>query len=64
MDEGHVIETGDIENQNIKERLEKLMKKLKLINKGTEKAPIFKKTIEIKLEPYVRGLYDEVVKGI
>ena len=64
LDDSHVIETGDIEDKNIKEKLEKLMKKLKLVNKGTEQAPIFKKTIDIKLVPYVRGLYDEVVKGI
>lgn len=40
------------------------MKKLKLRNKGSESAPIFKKVTDTKLEHYVRGLYDEVVKGI
>ncbi|CAD8077845.1 unnamed protein product [Paramecium primaurelia] len=65
LDDGCVIETGGIENQNVKEKLDKLMDKLKLKNQGNEKAPIFKKVNKkIKLEHYVRGLYDEVVKGI
>lgn len=40
------------------------MKKLKLKNKGTDDNPSFKKINDIKLESYVRGMYDEVVKGI
>ncbi|CAD8097705.1 unnamed protein product [Paramecium sonneborni] len=65
LDDGCVIETGNIENKNIKEKLDKLLNKLKLKNQGNEQAPIFKKIDKnIKLEHYVRGLYDEVVKGI
>ncbi|CAK86527.1 unnamed protein product (macronuclear) [Paramecium tetraurelia] len=65
LDDGCVIETGGIENQSVKEKLDKLMDKLKLKNQGDDKAPIFKKVNKnIKLEHYVRGLYDEVVKGI
>ncbi|CAD8056029.1 unnamed protein product [Paramecium sonneborni] len=64
LDQGHVIETADIQNPNIKTILEKFMKKLQLKNQGTQQAPIFKKQSDIKLEPFVRSLYDEIIQNI
>ncbi|CAD8144104.1 unnamed protein product [Paramecium pentaurelia] len=64
LDEDNVIETADIENPNIRTTLQKFMKQLQLKNKGTEQTPIFKKQSDIKMEPYVRGLYDQIIQEI
>ncbi|CAK58655.1 unnamed protein product (macronuclear) [Paramecium tetraurelia] len=64
LDDGNVIETADIENPNIRTTLQKFMKQLQLKNRGTEQTPIFKKLSDIKLEPYVRGLYDQVIQEV
>lgn len=64
LDDGLVIETAGIEDSNVRTRLEKLMKRLKVKNSGTEKDPQYKKKGEHKLQQYVRSMYDEVVHGV
>lgn len=66
LDEGSVIETADMENLKIKQRLHKLFKVLKVRNKGTDDKPAFRKSQDENipnLGRYVRGLFDELVNG-
>ncbi|KAM3133190.1 hypothetical protein pb186bvf_014766 [Paramecium bursaria] len=65
LDEGSTIETGEIEDEQVKTRLQKLFRKLKLKNQGSEKQPKYKKKKNnASLNQFMRSIYDQVVHGI